>query len=101
MATYVSLIKMTPQGAQSIKEVPQRVAKFRELMKSHGAEMKSWHLTMGSYDVVAILEAPDDETAAKLALALSSTGNTKTETLRAFSFDEFEKMVATLPTPPR
>ena len=59
--------------------------------------MKQFFLTMGRYDAVVIIEAPDDETVAKLALAIGSQGNAKTETLRAFSQDEFLGIVAGLP----
>jgi uncharacterized protein with GYD domain len=99
MATYISLIKMTQQGAQAFREIPKRVDMFREVMKSMGAELKSWHLTFGQYDVVTTFESPSDETAAKLGLMLSSMGNAKTETMRAFSFDEFKEIVAGVPMP--
>ena len=61
------------------------------------AEMKKFFLTMGRYDAVVIIEAPDAETVAKLALAIGSQGNVQTETLRAFSQDEFLDIVSGLP----
>jgi uncharacterized protein with GYD domain len=62
-----------------------------------GGELKAIYVTMGQYDFVDVLEAPDDETAAKFALALGSLGNVHTETLRAFTQDEFRQIVAGLP----
>jgi uncharacterized protein with GYD domain len=101
MATYISLIRMTSQGAQTVRETPKRVEMFREVMKGMGAELKSWHLTFGQYDVVTMFEAPNDEVVAKLALALASMGNAKTETMRAFTLEDFSKIVAGLPAPPK
>ena len=62
-----------------------------------GAEMKQYFSVMGQYDAVVIAEAPNDETVAKLALAIGSQGAIHTETLRAFTEDEFRKIIATLP----
>ncbi len=62
-----------------------------------GGELTSIHVTMGQYDFVGVLEAPDDDTAAKFALALGSGGNIHTETLRGFSLDEFRQLIAALP----
>jgi uncharacterized protein with GYD domain len=59
--------------------------------------MKDFYLTTGRYDAVAMVEAPDDLTQAKLALAIGAAGNTRSETLRAFTEDEYRKMVSELP----
>jgi len=96
MAAYIGLMKMTEQGAKSIKEMPARVDANMKRFKEQGIEIKSWHLTMGRYDVVVMFEAKDDETAARAALAIAGQGNAKTETLRAFSLDEARKLVAGL-----
>lgn len=97
MATYVSLLKYTQKGAESIKQVPARIDAAKQAAKAAGAEIKQVYLVMGRYDVVAITEAPDDETAAKLALTTAMQGNVQTETLRAFSEAEFRRLVAALP----
>jgi uncharacterized protein with GYD domain len=97
MATYVSLLKYTQKGAESIKTVPARIDAARQAAKKVGADIKQIYLVMGRYDVVVISEAPDDETAAKLALATGMQGNVQSETLRAFSESEFKKIVAALP----
>jgi uncharacterized protein with GYD domain len=97
MATYVSLIKFTQQGIATIKDGPARLDSGKETLKAFGSELKAFYLTMGRYDVVAISEAPDDEAAAKVALAIGSAGNVTTETLRAFTEDEYRAIVAALP----
>jgi uncharacterized protein with GYD domain len=97
MATYISLLKYTQKGAEAIKQVPTRIDAGRALAKTVGADIKQIYLVMGRYDVVIISEAPDDETAAKLALATGMQGNVQSETLRAFTESEFKKIVAALP----
>ena len=97
MPTYVSLIKYTQQGISSIKEASKRLEAARQNAKAAGGSLKAVYFVMGQYDLVAISELPDDETAAKAALTASSQGNVKTETLRAFTESEFLKMVASLP----
>ncbi len=96
MATYISLIKFTPQGIMTIKEGPARLDSGKETLKTFGSELKAFYLTMGRYDIVAISEATDDTAAAKVALAIGSAGNVTTETLRAFSEQEYREIVAAL-----
>jgi uncharacterized protein with GYD domain len=69
----------------------------KDTLKRFGSELKAFYLTMGQYDIVAISEASDDAAAAKVALAISSAGNVTTETLRAFTEDEYRQIVADLP----
>jgi uncharacterized protein with GYD domain len=97
MATYISLISFTPQGITSIKEGPARLDAGRETLRRLGSELRAFYLTMGRYDIVTISEAPDDLAAAKVALAVGSSGNVSTETLRAFSEDEYREIVGSLP----
>jgi uncharacterized protein with GYD domain len=97
MATYIILINYTQQGIQKIKESPVRLDAAKKLFKSMGAELKQWLLVMGRYDAAVIAEAPNDETVAKLALAVGSLGAVQTETLRAFTEDEYRKIIAALP----
>ena len=97
MATYIVLLRFTQQGIQKIKEGPARLDAAKKVFKSMGAELKQWYLVMGRYDAVAIAEAPDDETVAKLALAVGSLGAVQTETLRAFPENEYRKIIAALP----
>lgn len=97
MATYLMLFRYTQQGIQNIKQSPARVEQAKKAFRDMGAEVKAFYLLMGQYDTVFVVEAPDDETIAKAALAVGSKGNVSTETLRAFTEDEFRKMVAALP----
>ena len=97
MATYISLLKYTEKGAAAIKESPARVDAAKKLFHSMGAELKHFYLVMGQYDAVVVTEAPNDEVVARLLLATGALGNVTTQTLRAFTEDEFRKIVGSLP----
>lgn len=96
MPTYITLLKWTHQGVTTIKDGPARLDAGKEMLKTFGSELKAVYVTMGRYDIVAISEAPDDMAAAKVALAVGSQGNVTTETLRAFTEDEYRDIVAAL-----
>lgn len=97
MPTYVTLLKYTQQGVQNIEDSPNRLDNFRKLVESQNGEIKSVFLTMGRYDLVCVLEFPDDATTAATILRLSSMGNVSTETLKAFPEDEYRDVIANLP----
>jgi uncharacterized protein with GYD domain len=97
MATFIVLFRFTEQGIKKIKESPGRVEKAKELFRNLGAEVKSFYMVMGRYDTVFIVEASDDETVARAILALASLGNVRTETLRAFTEEEYRKIISDLP----
>ncbi len=97
MATFITLIRFTQEGAEKIKESPARLDAARQLFRAMGAELKEFYLVMGQYDAVAICEGPDDETAAKAALTIGAGGAIRTETLRAWPENEYRKIVAALP----
>ena len=97
MPTYVTLLRFTQKGAETIKEGPSRLDAARARFRAAGAELKAFYLTLGRYDAVAISEAPNDETIAKLALATGALGTVRTETLRAFPEEEYRKIVGALP----
>jgi uncharacterized protein with GYD domain len=97
MATYITLFRYTQQGVTSIKQSPGRIDATRQAYKALGVEIKAIYLVMGRYDLVALVEAPDDVAAAKAALSVASKGNVSSETLRAFAEDEFRSIVAGLP----
>jgi len=88
MATYVLLLKFTDQGIRKIRETRKRADVFRTMADKAGAKVKEVYWTLGQYDGLLILEAPDEATAAALGLSLGSLGNVHPETLRAFSSDE-------------
>ena len=97
MKTYVMHARFTQQGIQNIKESPDRVEAFRQALEAAGAELVGIYLLMGPYDALAIIKAPDDETITQITLALGSKGNVRTETVRAFTEQEFRQLVAALP----
>ena len=97
MATYVSLVSFTAKGLESIKEGGARLDAAKQGLKALGGELKGWYLTLGHYDVVFIFEAPDDETAARGILTLAAQGNVRTETMRAFTEEEYRKILTALP----
>ena len=85
MATYILLASYTEQGIKGIKDTVKRTETVRELAKKAGLTMKESYWTLGAYDVVALFEAPDDETMTAFSLSVAKVGNVKTQTLRAFS----------------
>jgi len=97
MSTYISLISLTQKGIENIKESPARLDQAKAAFKAMGAELKQFYLVTGRYDMVVISEAPDDETVSKVALAIGSGGSIRTETLRAFTEEEYRKIIAALP----
>ena len=97
MPTYVTLVKYTDQGIRNIKESPARLEAAKKVAKSAGAEIESFYLALGSYDIVLTVDAPDDQTAARLVLSMGSLGNVRTDTLRVFDETEFRKLIASLP----
>ncbi len=97
MSAYILLMNYTQQGIENIKESPARLDKARDLLQTLGGEVKDFYLTMGSHDIVVVIEAPDDETVAKFVLTAGSHGNVRTTTLKAFSEDEFRSIIGSLP----
>jgi uncharacterized protein with GYD domain len=92
--TYVTLIRYTEQGVRTFKDLSQRLEDTKKAGEATGAKLIGYYLTMGQYDAIAITEAPDDHTIAKLALAAGARGNVRTETLRAFTEEEAKKIAA-------
>lgn len=97
MPTFVCALGWTEQGIRNIKEWPKRSQSARELAKKAGVEIKQVLLTSGQDDLLVILEAPNDDNVAKFALAVSSLGNVRTRTARAWTEQELEKLVSELP----
>jgi uncharacterized protein with GYD domain len=97
MATYITLVNFTKQGIGSIKESPKRLDMAKEMFQSLGGELKAFYLVMGRYDMVVVGELPNDEAAAKAALAIGSQGDLKTETFRAFNESEYRNIITALP----
>ncbi len=96
MATYITLLRWTQQGAANVKDSPKRLDAGREAFKKFGVEIKDAYLTMGRYDLVCVIEGPDDESVARALLTLGSQGNVQTETLTAFTEAQFRKITAAI-----
>jgi len=94
MPTYVSLINWTEKGIAGFKDTVDRAEAGKQLAGKFGGALKEIYWTLGTYDIVAVSEAPDDESATAFALALSSQGNVRTTTMRAFSADDMKGIIA-------
>ena len=95
--TYVSLVKFTDKGIQNAKQTTQRLADWSAKVQSMGVTIKQMYWTLGEYDQVCVFEAPDDETAASVLLAADMLGNIRTQTMRAFTAAEMDKILAKIP----
>jgi len=96
MATYIVLTNFTDQGIRSVKDSTKRADAVKETAKKFGVTAKEFFWTLGSYDVVAIFDAPDDASMTSLGLAIGAGGNVRTQTLRAFSREEMNGILAKL-----
>jgi uncharacterized protein with GYD domain len=97
MPTYISLINFTEKGVASFKDTVDRAEAGKALAGSFGGSLKEIYWTLGPYDIVAISEAPDDESATAFALTLASQGNVRTTTMRAFDAGEMRGIIAKAP----
>jgi uncharacterized protein with GYD domain len=96
MATYIVLASLTDQGIRTVKETTKRADAVRETARKMGVETKSLYWTVGQYDVVGTFEAPDDATMTALSLAIGSSGNVRTHTMRAFTKEEVTGILSKL-----
>ena len=96
MPTYIALLNWTGQGIKNVGDSPSRLDAGREAFKKLGVNLKETYLTMGRYDHVCIIEAPDDEAFATAMLTLGAQGNVKSETLKAFTEDQYRKICASV-----
>ena len=94
MAMYVSLVQFTEQGIRSVKYTTKRVAGDTAEAEKMGLKVRDSFWTLGPYDVVLLLEAPDDQSVTAFTLKLGSLGNVKTQTMRAFRREEMEGILA-------
>ena len=85
MATYIVLANYTEQGIRNVGDTLKRTDAVKAMAKKAGVTMKETYWTLGAYDVVAVFDAPDDETMTALGLSLGKLGNVRTQTLRCFS----------------
>jgi uncharacterized protein with GYD domain len=96
MATYIMLANWTDQGIRNVKGSPERLDAAKKALKDLGGEFKTFYLTMGEHDMVAVYEAPDDSVAAKFALKLGAQGNVRTRTLKAFAEADYRKLIGSV-----
>lgn len=96
MATFVSLVNYTDQGIRNFKESPDRFEAFRATAEKLGVTVKDVFYTVGSYDIVLILEG-DDEAVASVLLKTGSLGNVRSQSMRAFTREEIGKIIGNAP----
>ncbi|WP_027945611.1 GYD domain-containing protein [Amycolatopsis taiwanensis] len=94
MPTYITLLSWTDQGIRACKETAERADAFAAALQKLGAKLVNIYWTIGPYDLVGVVEAPDDETATAALLQLGGLGNVRSTTLRAFGRDEVERIIA-------
>ena len=97
MSTYVWLVNWTDQGRRNLKDSTRRAKSFKENAEKMGVTVKEIFWTMGRYDLVLVIKAPNDETNRLLALGVGMGGNAKTETLKAISAQEMDQVLNRLP----
>ena len=89
MPTYIMLSTLTPEGVQTVKNNPQRIREVNREVEQLGATVKAQWATLGHFDFVNVIEAPDDRTMARISLELGSRGTGRYETLMAIPIDDF------------
>jgi uncharacterized protein with GYD domain len=97
MITYIGLLNFTDKGIGAIKETTKRAAAAKEMAKKVGVNMREIYWTMGDCDIVCVLEADNESSLAAFSLATGMQGNVRSRSLRAFSADEMDKILAKLP----
>jgi uncharacterized protein with GYD domain len=89
MPTYIMLTTLTPEGVQTIKNNPTRIKEVNREIEQLGASVKAQWATLGEYDFINVIEAPDAKTMARVSLELGSRGTGRYETLSAIPIDDF------------
>jgi uncharacterized protein with GYD domain len=97
MATFIVLASFTDQGIKGIKDSPKRADAYKAMAAKAGCKVKDLYWTLGHFDLVSIVEAPDAAAATSLSLAVGSLGNVRTEALTAFSAEEFGRILGKMP----
>jgi uncharacterized protein with GYD domain len=89
MPTYILLSTLTPEGVQTIKNNPQRIREVNREIEQLGATVKAQWATLGRFDFVNVVEAPDETTIASVSLELGSRGTTRYESMAAIPVEDF------------
>jgi uncharacterized protein with GYD domain len=98
MAMFVVLGKLTDQGARNIRDLRKGVEENMARGERLGVKIHGWYLVQGQYDIVVIAEAPDAETMLAQSAGVAGAGNTRTETLRAWTLEEMGQVLGRLPS---
>jgi uncharacterized protein with GYD domain len=96
MTTYIMLANWTDTGAKQVKDSPRRLDTAKQALKEMGGEFRSFYMTMGEYDLVAVYEAPDDAVSARFSLMLGMLGNVRTTTMKAFPEAAYREIIGSL-----
>jgi uncharacterized protein with GYD domain len=96
MSTYIVLSSFTEQGIRTVRDSTKRADAVREQARKFGVSIREFYWTMGSHDIVVIADAPDDASMTALMMTVGAAGNVRTETLRAFSREEMNGVLAKL-----
>lgn len=97
MIRYITLLNFTDQGLRNIKQTTDRAKAFKSTAEKMGATLKDLYWTQGVYDLVATIEVPDEQTGMSVLLGLTSLGNVRSQTLRAFTADEMKPILSKMP----
>ena len=89
MPTFVMLTQLSPEGVQTVKNNPNRIREVNKEIESLGATVTAQWATLGQYDFVNVVEAPDEKTMARVSMELGSRGTARYESLAAIPIDEF------------
>jgi uncharacterized protein with GYD domain len=97
MAHFVILLRWTQKGIEHVKDSPARFKHFQDTVEAVGGELVSFHMTLGEYDMMAVVDVPSDEAAARMELAVRAVGTVDIETLRAFDETEYRDIISNVP----
>jgi uncharacterized protein with GYD domain len=97
MPTFMCFLNWTDQGAKAVKEAPKRYEATKAIVDKLGGRLVSAYVTTGQYDVALTVEMPNGDAMTKLAIAITSSGNARTTTVRAIPPEEFGKLAAEAP----
>jgi len=93
MADYIMLLNFTDQGIRNFSDSPKRAQDFADMVRNMGGTVKQEFWTIGPYDIVVVVEAPNDETVTAAGLKVCGLGNVRTTTLRAFAQQDFAAII--------
>ena len=96
MTTYLMLLNWTDQGIKNVKDSPKRLDAVKKLAKDMGGEVTSFYMTLGAYDLVLIVNMPNNDKLASFGLKLGLLGNVRSTTLKAIPEDDYRRIIAGL-----